>query len=79
MEEMDEPGGTEFDLERIYRELLPCPFCGGSPREEVWFMTKAESDHWEIKCAGCGCRMRHDRADKVIGFWNTRFQSSPPQ
>lgn len=61
---------TEFD--RIYRDLLPCPFCGGKPRDDVWIGPIPDTGHWYIKCGHCGCNMKHDRRDKVISIWNHR-------
>ena len=53
--------------------LLPCPFCETQP---IWINETLSDGHYYIKCPHCQFTMKQDRRDKVIGFWNTRPQSS---
>lgn len=63
-------------------ELLPCPFCGGSARIEIF-----NYDHWQagyIQCQHCRNRTQGDGTKaQELAKWNTRAtpcaESRPPQ
>ena len=56
-----------------WRELLPCPFCGG---EAVPCYQRDDIGDWKVECKGCGAvscpdGMRYDM-DLAIADWNKR-------
>lgn len=57
--------------------FLPCPFCGSNNIECIW------DDGYEVGCKNCSTYVapflgyEADDKQKVINFWNTRFQPNP--
>lgn len=56
-----------------WRELLPCPFCGG---EATPCYQRDDIGDWKVECQGCGAvscpdGMRYDM-DEAIADWNKR-------
>lgn len=48
-------------------ELLPCPFCGGTPR----FMIVPPLHH-HMRCDGCGARTADGGVELAFSLWNRR-------
>lgn len=64
------------------KELLPCPFCGGTdilvkgyPRKVTYHGQK----HFFVICHDCGgqTKMYYANVDKAITGWNTRTNTIP--
>ncbi len=75
-----------MDFEKINKELMPCPFCGGAAhikKQEIW-----GCDFYLVKCGECHCRTtgasvgfncftgitvtEQQAAQRVVHCWNNR-------
>lgn len=64
-------------------ELLPCPFCGGSPSEframDESHHSHAEVEFLQINCQDCGASsVCSEHQDEVVAAWNSRAPASEP-
>lgn len=52
--------------------LLPCPFCGGSPRRSFTQATDTFA-FWSVECSKCGVEIADDESQSAAdAHWNTR-------
>ena len=58
-------------------ELLPCPFCGGTPKVSgVISEYKDDFSGFVVMCEVCGCGTTAFTArDKAVSVWNNRVPS----
>jgi|WetSurMetagenome_2_1015567.scaffolds.fasta_scaffold1518146_1 hypothetical protein len=62
---------SEEYAKMLSEKLLPCPFCGGKPNEDVFFCGIVNG-HYSARCIPCAVKLEDDRIDKVIANWNAR-------
>jgi len=55
-------------------DLLPCPFCGGTPGSPY-----RDNGDWYVECGKCGCERRGDTQADVIAAWNRRPTTTQPE
>jgi Lar family restriction alleviation protein len=66
-------------IEKLEKELLPCPFCGGEPI--IWNETDSfNRELYYIQCQGCGLSFNDSwgtydtpHIEKEVEKWNTRY------
>ena len=71
----DIPLSDQFD--DIYKELKPCPFCGGQPTLAHRFSQKTQRANFVvIMCSSCLMQTRYfelkSKPNTLIKYWNTR-------
>ena len=52
------------------KELLPCPFCGGTNLEIAHAADKNGTYDWKVACADC--YIFHETEEQAIASWNRR-------
>lgn len=54
--------------------MLPCPFCGGEPKYEVW----SDSNYHKAECVDCAFEFDYCQTDEELeASWNKRASPAP--